>query len=74
MLLRLLAISTTLLLMPSIRKFAFTGRLPTLVEADNLKLPNVVDAGPVGLGGVGVGVGAGGVGVGVEPAAGIKKI
>ena len=59
--------------MPSIRKFALTGRLPTLVEADNLKLPSAVD--PPVLGGVGLGgVGAGGVGVGVLPAAGIKKI
>ena len=62
-----------LLSMPSMRKFAFTGRLPTLVEADNLKLPNVVD--PVGPDGVGGGVViGGGVGEGVEPAAGIKKI
>jgi len=53
----------------SIKKLAFTGRRPTLLEADSLKLPSTPDegggVGGVGVGGVGVG-GLGGVGVTVR--------
>ena len=56
----------------SIKKFALTGRRPTFVEAESLRLPKT----PVGVEGVGgVGVGGGfGVGVGVGVSVGVAKV